>query len=142
MGQFRAFETETGLSVPELTADNCGQLLLGAERSVYQRTGFLRGGELAVSQDEALSRRLNQLVTTGDDSPAALALAAGLRELKNKCQYNKSGLLPQARQALALCQEKLQSLEALEVQAAGLESRLRELEGRKTTLLTRKTGKS
>ena len=71
MGQFRAFETETGLPVPELTADTCGQVLLGVERSVYQRTGFLRGGDLAVSQDEALSQRLNQLVTTGDDSPAA-----------------------------------------------------------------------
>ena len=136
MGQFRAFEIETGLSVPELTADNCGQLLLGVERSVYQRTGFLRGGELAVSQDEALSRRLNQLVTTGDDSPAAPALAAGLRELKNKCQYNKSGLLPQARQALAACRETLQSLEALEIQAAGLESRVRELEDRKAALST------
>ena len=136
MGQFRAFEIETGLSVPELTADNCGQLLMGVERSVYQRTGFLRGGELAVSQDEALSRRLNQLVTTGDDSPAAPALAAGLRELKNKCQYNKSGLLPQARQALAACRETLQSLEALEIQAAGLESRVRELEDRKAALST------
>ncbi len=58
-----------------------------------------------MSQDEALSQRLNQLVTTGDDSPAAPALAAGLRELKNKCQYNKSGLLPQARLALAGCRE-------------------------------------
>lgn len=134
MGQFQAFETETGLPVPELTADTCGQVLLGAERSVYQRTGFLRGGDLAVSQDEALSRRLNQLVTTGDDSPAAPALAAGLRELKNKCQYHKSGLLPQARQALADCREKLQALEALEAQAAGLGARVRELEHQRAAL--------
>ena len=134
MGQFRASETETGLPVPELTADTCGQVLLGVERSVYQRTGFLRGGDLAVSQDEALSQRLNQLVTTGDDSPAAPALAAGLRELKNKCQYNKSGLLPQARLALAGCREKLQALDALEAQAAGLSARVRELEEQKAAL--------
>lgn len=134
MGQFRAFETETGLPVPELTADTCGQVLLGVERSVYQRTGFLRGGDLAVSQDEALSQRLNQLVTTGDDSPAAPALAAGLRELKNKCQYNKSGLLPQARLALAGCREKLQALDTLEAQAAGLSARVRELEEQRAAL--------
>ena len=134
MGQFRAFETETGLPVPELTADTCGQVLLGVERSVYQRTGFLRGGDLAVSQDEALSQRLNQLVTTGDDSPAAPALAAGLRELKNKCQYNKSGLLPQARLALAGCREKPQALDTLEAQAAGLSARVRELEEQRAAL--------
>ena len=134
MGQFRAFETETGLPIPELTSDTCGQVLLGVERSVYQRTGFLRGGDLAVSQDEALSQRLNQLVTTGDDSPAAPALAAGLRELKNKCQYNKSGLLPQARLALAGCREKLQALDTLEAQAAGLSARVRELEEQRAAL--------
>lgn len=134
LGEFQAFETETGLPVPELTAANCGQLLLGVERSVYQRTGFLRGGDLAVSEDEALSRRLNQLVTTGDDSPAGPALAKGLRELKNKCQYNQSGLLPQARHELAACREQLERLENLDTQAAGLEERLQDLERRKKAL--------
>lgn len=86
---------------------------------------------LAVSQDEALSRRLNQLVTTGRRQPRRPRPGSRARELKNKCQYNKSGLLPQARQALAVCRETLQSLEALEIQAAGLESRVRELEDRK-----------
>ena len=34
MGEFRAYETDSGLPVPELTAANCGQTLLGVERSV------------------------------------------------------------------------------------------------------------
>ena len=88
MGEFRAFETDTGLPVGELTAANCGETLLGVERSVYSRCGFLRGADLAVTPDEALSRRLNQLVTTGDDSPEAARLEEKLRELRNKCQYN------------------------------------------------------
>ena len=29
LGCFRAYETETGAEVPELTAENCGQMLLG-----------------------------------------------------------------------------------------------------------------
>ena len=31
-GEFRAYETDTGLDVPELTALNCGTMLLGVER--------------------------------------------------------------------------------------------------------------
>lgn len=121
MGEFRAFETSSGVPVPELTAENCGQQLLGVERSVYARSGFLRGGDLPVSQDENLQRRLNQLVTTGDDSDAGPELERRLRELRNKCQYNKSGLLPKARQALAEAQEKLARLESLEAQEKLLE---------------------
>lgn len=134
MGHFRAFETETGFPVPELTADRCGQVLLGVERSVYQRTGFLQGRDLTVSRDEALSHRLNRLVTTGDDSPSGPALASGLRELKNKCRYNQSGLLPQARRELEACRSQLQALQKLDVQAAGLEERLRALGRRKQAL--------
>ena len=40
MGEFRAYETESGLAVPELTAANCGEKLLGVERSVFRRAGF------------------------------------------------------------------------------------------------------
>ena len=121
MGEFRAFETSSGVPVPELTAENCGQQLLGVERSVYARSGFLRGGDLPVSQDENLQRRLNQLVTTGDDSDAGPELERRLRELRNKCQYNKSGLLPKARQALTEAQEKLARQESLEAQEKLLE---------------------
>ena len=34
MGQFRAYEKDSGVPVPELTAENCGRVLLGVERSV------------------------------------------------------------------------------------------------------------
>ena len=42
MGEFRAYETESGLPVPELNGANCGQMLLGVERSVFLRAGFVR----------------------------------------------------------------------------------------------------
>ena len=95
-GQFRAYETATGLDIPELTALNCGQQLLGVERSVFTRAGFIRFSDLPVSQDDALRRRLNNLVTIGDESGAADKLGKQLKDLKNKCRFNRSGLLPQA----------------------------------------------
>ena len=112
-GVFKAYETETGLEVEELTAANCGQMLLGVEKSVFTRTGFLRLSDLPVTQDEALRRRLNALVTTGDESGAGEALGAKLKELKNACRYNRSGLLPKAEAELAALEDKQRELARL-----------------------------
>ena len=127
LGEFSAYETESGLPVTELTAANSGQLLLGVEQSVFRRAGFIRFSDLPVTQDEALRRRLNALVTTGDDSGAADRLADSLRDLKNKCRYNKSGLLPQAEAERAELEGKLTELESLEVQSKKLKERLEEV---------------
>ena len=127
MGEFQAYETETGITVPELTAANCGAVLLGVEQSVFRRAGFIRHADLPVTQDEALRRRLNALVTTGDDSGAADRLAASLKELKNRCRYNRSGLLPQAEAQRDALESKLTELESLDIQIARLRERLEEI---------------
>ena len=127
LGEFQAYETQTGIPVPELTAANCGQMLLGVEQTVFRRAGFIRHADLPVTQDEALRRRLNALVTTGDESGAADRLADNLRELKNKCRYNRTGLLPQAEAERDALQEKVVELETLEIQSRKLKTRLEEI---------------
>ena len=141
LGEFRAYETESGLDIPELTAANCGQMLLGVERSVFQRAGFIRLTDLPVTQDEALRRRLNALVTTGDESGAGDLLAQKLKDLKNKCRYNRSGLLPQAEADRAELRARLTELDTLQtqrekltVQCGALEDQLRALENHKIAL--------
>ena len=126
LGEFKAYETETGLPVEELTAANCGQQLLGVEQTVFCRAGFIRFSDLPVTQDEALRRRLNALVTTGDDSGAADRLAAGLKELKNRCRYNRTGLLPQAEEKREALEGKIAELEALNTQCGKLKMRIDE----------------
>lgn len=125
LGEFRAYETASGIEVTELNASNCGQLLLGVERSVFQRAGFIRLSDLPVTQDDALRRRLNALVTTGDESGDAVRLEKGLRELKNRCRYNRSGLLPQTQQQRDALRATLAGLEELQ---AGQEKIARALE--------------
>ncbi len=127
LGDFRAYETESGLLVEELTAANCGQMLLNVEQGVFRRAGFIKHSDLPVTQDEALRRRLNALVTTGDDSGAADRLAASLKELKNRCRYNRTGLLPQAEAQREELENKLQELSNLETQTGKLNTRLEEL---------------
>ena len=122
MGDFSAFETKTGLPVPELTADNCGQLLLGVEKAVFLRSAFLRGSDLAVEPEESLRRRLNALVTAGDEASAADELEGKLRELKNRCRANRSsGLLPQAYGRREELKQNIQTLESLERESGRME---------------------
>ncbi len=128
MGDFSAYETESGLPVPELTATTCGQALLGVERSVFQRSGFIQLSDLPVTQDEALRRRLNALVTTGDESGAGDDLAQKLKDLKNKCRFNRSGLLPQAEAQRDEVESKLRELAYLQDQVQQMEAQQLELE--------------
>ena len=141
LGEFRAYETASGLEIPELTGANCGEMLLGVERSVFLRAGFLRLSDLPVTQDESLRRRLNALVTTGDESNAGDLLAQKLKDLKNKCRYNRSGVLPQAEAEQAELHGRLTELSALQIQAEKLkeqqtatENRLRALENHQSAL--------
>ena len=127
LGEFQAYETASGLPVAELTAANCGQMLLGVEQTVFRRAGFIKHADLPVTQDEALRRRLNALVTTGDDSGAADRLAASLKDLKNRCRYNRSGLLPQAEAERDALEEKITELESLDTQCKKLRMRLDEV---------------
>ena len=128
-GQFRAYETATGVDIPGLTAANCGQQLLGVEKSVFLRAGFLRLADLPVTEDEALRRRLNALVTTGDESGTADALAQKLRDLKNRCRANRSnGLLPQLEAQRSDLEGKLRQLQELQTQSQRLRERENQLE--------------
>ena len=132
---FRAYETESGVDVPELTAENCGQQLLGVEKEVFLRAGFLRLADLPVTQNEALRRRLNALVTTGDESDTADMLAQKLKDLKNRCRLNRStGLLPQAEAQQNELEGKLRELEELETLCAQSKQRQTQLEERHNAL--------
>lgn len=128
MGEFLAYETQTGLTVRELTAENCGQMLLGVEKSVFLRTGFLRFSDLPVKSDEALRRRLNALVTTGDETVDAERLAGKLRELRNRCRHNHTGLIPECQAQIRSAQEQLWEVQSLMKQESRLESELEQQE--------------
>ena len=134
MGDFLAWETQTGLTVRELTADNCGLVLLGVEKSVFLRTGFLRFSDLPVKADESLRRRLNALVTTGDESGSAELLGTKLRDLKNRCRHNHTGLIPECQTQIRQLQEQLSECRSLQQQHESLLTRMEEEQSRREAL--------
>ena len=140
LGVFRAYETETGMDIPELTASNCGQMLLGVERNVFTRAGFLRLADMPVTQDDALRRRLNNLVTTGDENSDADKLGQTLRDLKNKCRSNKAnGLIPEAEAQRDRLRNQLWDLQELEQKSKENKARQQLLESNLTLLENHKT---
>lgn len=124
MGVFRAYETASGLDVPELTSANCGQMLLGVERSVFRRAGFIRLADLPVSEDEELRRRLNALVTTGDESNEGAQLQKGLRELKSRLRRKPGGRIPQLAEQKQQLQDSLESIAVWQQQRQMVADRL------------------
>ena len=128
MGDFLAWETQTGLAVRDLTGENCGQVLLGVEKSVFLRTGFLRFSDLPVTADENLRKRLNDLVTTGDESGSAEKLAGKLKELRNRCRHNQTGLIPECQSRISQLQEQLWERQSLQTQHDQLKEQVREME--------------
>lgn len=113
MNNFRAFETQSGLPIPELTAENCGKTLLGVERSVFERSAFIRQAGLAVTQDSALEHRLQALVTTGDEGASFSEAERILKDRRNYLGRSRTGQLDHLQQELSLVHAQLQELQNL-----------------------------
>ena len=113
LGMFRAFDTDSGQPIETLTAQNCGQTLLGVPRQVFERSAFLRQDSAAISMDDTLEQRLNALVTTGDETVSYQQAERQLRERLNRCRHNKTGLIPQTQAQLNSVNERLKRLDRL-----------------------------
>ncbi len=127
LGAVRVYETESGTPV-DLPGE-CGRALLGVERSVYQRSGFIGQRALKLEPDGALESRLRALVTTDGEGVSASEALSHLRDLRNRRRHNKTGLLPQAEAALAEVDAALAGQEGLGRELLSLAARRDELEG-------------
>ena len=111
MSMFHAYDTDSGNPVSELTAENCGLRLCGVERSVFERSAFIRQLGLSVSADDALEQRLRALITTGEEhSKSAAQLEKELRSLKNRLS-GKGGRIATAGMKLAELESRKESLQ-------------------------------
>lgn len=134
MGIFRAYETASGIPVAELTAENCGRTLCGVERSVFERTAFIRQLGMTVTEDAQLEQRLNALVTTGEEGKAYSELERELKNLKNKCSFRGSGQIPRLNTRISEVQQRLDTIRAAQDEAMALAARREEAQERKDRL--------
>ncbi len=139
MGAFSAYDTASGQPVAGLSAENCGLVLLGAERSVFERSALIRQAGLTISADSALERRLQSLATTGEEDVSYSVVEKKLRDLKNRRKHNKTGLIPECERELADTESKLSALRACNQQNADLLQRQQALTERREVLLAQQS---
>ena len=113
MGEFRAYETESGLPVAGMTGENCGEMLLGVGQSVLERSAFIGQGAVAVTSDAELEKRLSSLVTAGDETVSFSDTQKTLRDWRNRCRHNRTGLLPQTLMELQQVENTLDQIHRL-----------------------------
>lgn len=134
MGAFRAYETASGIPVPELTGENCGRILCGVERSVFERTAFIRQLGMAVTPDPVLEKRLGALVTTGEEGSLSYSqLEAALKGLKNKLS-GRTGSIPRLKDGEEELENNLGAMERLEGEVRFLKEREKAAEQERSRL--------
>lgn len=106
-GAFSAVYSDTGESVPGLTASNCGETILGVSRSVFEKSAFVGQGGAAISADGELERRIAALVSSGEEDVSYSQVEDTLKEWLRRRKYNKSGQIPRLESELTVLDDTL-----------------------------------
>lgn len=122
-GNFSAVYTGTEEPVPGLTADTCGQMLLGVGREVYERSAFIgQSGSLAIRSAPELEARIAALVSSGEEDVSYSQVERQLKEWLNRRKVNKSvGRIPQLEGERAELAQSVAELQQLNDQINQLE---------------------
>lgn len=133
---FSAVYSGTQEAVSGLTADNCGQMLTGAGREVFERSAFIgSGGNLTVTAAPELERRIASLVSSGEEDVSFSQTAGVLREWGNRRRVNRSvGLVPKLEGELQQVKASQSALEEVTARIARLEEERSALEREKGEL--------
>lgn len=128
-GGFEAVYTATGDPVPGMTADNVGELLIGAGRELYERSAFVGQGGTVIGGSAELERRITALATTGEEEVSFTESQRTLKDWLNRRRANRAnGILPELDGELADTQAALDAMERTRREADAARSRLEELE--------------
>ena len=127
MGEFSAVYQDTGLPVPGLTGENAGEVLTGLTAEVFDRSVFLRQSGLAVTQSQALEKRINDLVSSGEEDVSFSEAHDRLKTWLHRRRYHKSGRIP-------VLEAEAEQLRQGAARTAGLRQQLSQLQDRAAEL--------
>ena len=101
-GAFSAVYTDTGEAIPGMTGDNCGMMLTGVSREVFERSAFIGGDNMTVTAAPDLERRIAALLSAGQEDVSFSQVQSKLKEWLNRRKVNRTvGLIPKLEEELA-----------------------------------------
>lgn len=121
-GGFSAVYTDTQQPVPGLTGHNCGEVLLGVGREVWERSAFIGSTPtLAIDGTPELERRIAALFSSGEEDVSFSQTESKLREWQRRRQHNKSGLIPKLEQELSRTDRTLEQMQTAALRLAQIQ---------------------
>ena len=139
MQEFRAVYTGTDTDVEGMTGRNCGELLTGVNREVFQRSAFIAQGAVQVSGNPDLEKRIESIVTSGEEKVSYEETAKLLEYWHCKRRNGRKGMLPELEEQMEAATQQLRELETgvssvrqLEEQLARTQQQCVDLEARVT----------
>lgn len=138
MSVFSCTYAGTDTPVPDLDAAHCGEALLGVPQSVYQRCAFIPSGSMAINADADLERRINALISTGEEKVSFLQAENRLKKQLHQRKYNRTGAIPQLEAEIGELMAARAEVKSLAEQETFLHSQLLQAQQeQKERLLTR-----
>ena len=95
MRDFSAVYTGTAIPVEGMDGQNAGELLTGVSRDVFCRSAFIEQGTVAVSGSPELEKRINAIVSTGEEQTSYTEADEQLRDWQRKRRFHRKGALPE-----------------------------------------------
>ena len=126
MREFTAVYSGTNTPVEGMTGANCGELLTGVNREVFRRSAFIGQGDVAVTGNPELEKRIQSIVSSGDEQVSYSETAEKLQTWQHKRRYHHKGILPALEDEIAESKKLLAEMENSVSSVQEMESRLAE----------------
>ena len=147
--EFSALYSGTGQKVPGLSGKDAGEALTGLPKAVFESSVFVRQSGMAVQNGPELERRINAIISSGEDDAASYTDAdAQLRAWLRKRRHNTSGAIPAAEAELSSLRRSLEAVgedarlaEELEARISRASQQLQSME-QQSILRTQQQGES
>lgn len=134
MGVFSCTYAGTDTPVRGLDALRCGETLLGVPQSVYQRCAFIPSGSMAIDADADLERRINALISTGEEKISFSQAETRLKRQLHQRKYNRSGAIPLLESEIASLSSAQAEVQDLAERETSLRQQLRQVQEEQITL--------
>ncbi len=125
MREFSAVYSGTAQSVAGLKGSDAGETLTGMPRTVFESSVFVRQSGMAVSNSAELEKRINAIISSGDDEGESFTDADSvLRAWLRKRRHNRSGAIPTVENEIRDVNASITAAAGAVQQRAELEKRL------------------
>ncbi len=127
MKEFSAVYSGTAESVQALDGSNAGEILTGVPKAVFESSAFVRQSGISVSNSAELEKRINAIVSGGDEDDVSFTDADSvLRAWLRKRRYNRGGAIPAVENEILEVNDSINAVEAAAQERAELEKQLEE----------------